>query len=219
MDFSHQTPTPLRRIAGIGIVLGVHLAAAVALVAHLAYKKSASITAPIETRLIEEIKIQPPPDRPPPPQPKPAAPPPSFIPPPEVQVQQQQAPDAIRLTTAIAPPDTPFKPLSPASAAPPAMAAPAAPAPPIPGFADLNACKPDYPRASLLAEEQGTVKLQFVVGADGQLMRSTVLKSSGYTDLDKATVKALSRCRFRAADRDGVKIESTFTADWVWKLD
>ena len=218
MDFSQNTGHPLRRTGGIVIVFGVHLLAATALIAHLAHKKSAAIVSPIETRLIEEIRLAPPKPLPPPP-PKPSMPPPpSFVPPPEVQIPQQQAPDAIRQITSTMPPDTPFKPS--AHAALPAPAAPAAAAgPPVPGFAELSACKPDYPRASLMAEEQGTVKLQFVVGADGQLVRSTVLKSSGYPDLDKATVKALSRCRFRAAERDGVKIESTFAADWVWKLD
>lgn len=218
MDFTVARPNQFRRAGGIAIVFGIHLLAAAALVAHLAHKKSSMIVAPIETRLIEEIKL-PPPDKPPPPKTAPApAPRPAFMPPPEVQLSQQQAPDAIRQIATTAPTDLSFKPPAPVATTP-APASSAAAGPPIPGFADLNACKPEYPRASLLAEEQGSVKLQFVVGADGQLVRSIVLKSSGYPDLDRATVKALGRCRFRAAERDGTKIESTFTADWVWKLD
>jgi len=92
-------------------------------------------------------------------------------------------------------------------------------APPVPGFVNLNSCKPEYPRASLLAEETGVVRVQFDVGADGQLVGASVVKSSGFKNLDKATVNGLSRCKFRAAVKEGKNVQSSFTAEYVWKLD
>jgi TonB family protein len=106
-----------------------------------------------------------------------------------------------------------------AASAPPA-AQPVAPPPNIakPVLANLNPCKPTYPIVSLQFEEQGTVRLQFKIGADSQLISTKVLKSSGYSKLDNAAVEALSHCRFKAAMKDGVPIEATLAVDYVWEL-
>src|SRR5688500_20389532 len=67
----------------------LHLAIGYALVTGLARKVVEVIKAPLETKIIEEVK-KPPPDQPPPPPPKMAAPPPPFIPPPEINIQVPQ---------------------------------------------------------------------------------------------------------------------------------
>jgi protein TonB len=174
-----------------------------------------TIKAPVETKIIEEVKkTPPPPPDPTPPPPKLAAPPPPFIPPPEVPVNQPVQ-NPIQQTTSVAPPAEKFKPAEP----PKKTDLPPGPAyQPEPGFADLNSCKPDYPRASLLAEESGSVKVTFEVSADGQLVSSAVTQSSGYKNLDRATVNALSRCKFKPAFKDGHAIQSSFQAVYVWKL-
>jgi hypothetical protein len=69
----------------------------------LARKVVEVIKAPIETKIIEEIK-KPPPDTPPPPPPKLAAPPPPFIPPPEVNIQVPVADRATITTVQTTPP-------------------------------------------------------------------------------------------------------------------
>jgi protein TonB len=87
-----------------------------------------------------------------------------------------------------------------------------------PLIANLDGCKPTYPRASLLNEESGVVRVKFVVGADNSLISASVLKSSGYTALDKAAVNGLSHCQFKAAVQDGVSVSSSFVTDYVWSL-
>jgi protein TonB len=86
-------------------------------------------------------------------------------------------------------------------------------------FNDINQCQPVYPPASVKLNEQGKVKVRFTVGADAQLISSEIVESSGYKNLDNSTVAALSRCKFKPKYEDGKPIESTFTTDWVWKID
>lgn len=90
---------------------------------------------------------------------------------------------------------------------------------PVAGFVNLNNCLPQYPRASILAEEAGTVRLRFAIGTDGKLLSVEVLISSGHPLLDQAAVDGLSTCKFKPAMRNGSPVESTFTADYRWKLD
>jgi protein TonB len=87
-----------------------------------------------------------------------------------------------------------------------------------PAITNLDNCKPDYPRSSILKEESGTVRVRFEIGADGKLIAAGVLHSSGYTALDKAAVSALSQCQFKAAQQDGVPVSSALVTDYVWKL-
>lgn len=81
---------------------------------------------------------------------------------------------------------------------------------------DFSTCsKPEYPRASLVNEEQGTVTLAFLISPDGGVVESKVEKSSGFKNLDKAAQKALSACKFKVK----VKEQSWTKLDYVWKLD
>ncbi|HXA46734.1 MAG TPA: TonB family protein [Burkholderiaceae bacterium] len=85
-------------------------------------------------------------------------------------------------------------------------------------IANLEGCKPDYPRSSLLAQESGVVRVLFKIGADSRLISARVLKSSGFTALDKAAVNGLSQCHFTSAMQDGVPVSSSLTTDYVWTL-
>jgi periplasmic protein TonB len=215
MDFSQNEVNPVKRYGGIGIVVLLHVLVAYALVNGLAHKMVDIIKQPVETKIIEEVKPPPPPDQPPPPPPpKVTAPPPPFIPPPEVQIQQPVVQNVIQNTTAQQPAKQDFTKTVEAPKAPPAPAAP-----PKASIYDLNACKPEYPRASLLAEETGLVRVQFEIGADGQIVSAAVVKSSGFKNLDKATVNGLSRCKFVPAYKDGKAVQSTLQAEYNWKLD
>jgi protein TonB len=90
---------------------------------------------------------------------------------------------------------------------------------PVPAFADLEGCKPAYPRSSLMNNESGVVKVQFEIGANSQLVSATVLQSSGFKMLDKAALNGLSLCKFKAAMQDGVPVQSSFVTNYVWTLD
>ncbi len=225
MNFAQQAHNPVRRFGGLSIVVIVHVVLAYALISNLARTTLNILRPPVETRIIEEIKPPPPPENTSvPPPPVVSAPPPPYMPPPEVHVQAPPSVNTITAITAVPPAPAPFE----KTVAPPTPVAPeplktvilkAAPPPPVPAFVDLNACKPDYPRAALLAEEQGTVRVQFVIGSDGELVSAKVLKSSGYEDLDRAAIHGLSRCQFKAAMKEGKPVQSSFTSDYVWNLD
>jgi protein TonB len=109
------------------------------------------------------------------------------------------------------------QPVQPAPAqpveAPPAPAAPAAaPAgppsnePQMVSHLEYAGAPPrlSYPPRSQQLHEQGVVTLRVVVNAQGNVERVTVEKSSGYTRLDQAAVEAVSRVRFKPAQRNGV---------------
>ena len=135
MNFSQRQADPRRHLVGIAFVILFHAFIVWALVSGLAKKVVEVVRAPIETKVIEEIKKPPPPPEvvvPPPP--KLEAPPPPFIPPPEVQVAAPPPEPAITATTPTPPPALPFTPVAPPAAAP-------APAPPAPVQAGLACSK------------------------------------------------------------------------------
>lgn len=226
MDFAQQQRNPSRHAVGIGIVLALHLLLGWALVSGLAQRMVDVIKAPIETKIIEEVKPPPPP--PPenlPPPPKFAPPPPSFVPPPEVNVNPPPTPAPTITTTQVAPPVTPVTIQPPPVAAPPAPPAPRMAA--RPAIANVQACAPrndDYPSAAVKAEATGTTKISFTVGADGKLASSQIVRSAGpsreHKMLDRLALSKLSECAFRpGSDENGRPVGGTFEVDYVWKLD
>ena len=82
VDFAQQQRNPGRHLIGFGIVVALHVLLGWALVTGLAQRMIEVIKAPIETKIIEEVKPpEPPPPENLPPPPKFAPPPPSFVPP------------------------------------------------------------------------------------------------------------------------------------------
>jgi periplasmic protein TonB len=126
MNFSKREADPRRHLTGIAVVIAFHAFIVYALVTGLAKKVVEVVRAPIETKVIEEIKKPPPPPEiviPPPP--KLEAPPPPFIPPPEVQVNAPPPPAPTITAVTATPPPVPVV-ITPA----PAPVVAAAPAPP-----------------------------------------------------------------------------------------
>lgn len=87
----------------------------------------------------------------------------------------------------------------------------------VPASLDKN-CKAEYPKASLMNEEQGDVTMSFLVGADGNVVESKLDKSSGFKNLDKAAIKALSACKFKPGTKDGAVAQTWTKVDYSWKL-
>lgn len=85
---------------------------------------------------------------------------------------------------------------------------------------DLKSCAaPVYPKASLMNEETGSVTLGFLVGTDGKASESKIEKSSGFKNLDKTALAALSLCKFKPGTKDG-KVETMWgKVNFDWKLD
>ena len=78
--------------------------------------------------------------------------------------------------------------------------------------------RPEYPSASKRLEEEGTVQLKFLVGADGKVIESAVEKSSGFRRLDEAARQSLSKCTFKPGTKDGVAVESWASMKYTWGL-
>ncbi len=198
-------------------VVVFHIILGYALVNGLARKIVEVVKAPLETKIIEEVKPPPPDKPPPPPPPKLAAPPPPYIPPPEIQIAAPptQAPTITAVTQ--------VKPTQPI--APPSRPAPPAPAKPrepvrVPAVVDATACeKPVYPAASVRANETGVVRLNFLIDVDGKILESKVERSSGFRRLDDAARIGLGLCKFKPATVDGKPERQWARIEYEWKLE
>jgi protein TonB len=144
-------------------------------------------------------------------------------------VLMSEAPPPTPAAPKTPPPKTPAPPPpAPTSTAPaitqtntPPAAAPTAPAIRTGAVIQPGAycAKPDYPSASRRMEEEGTVTLKFLIGADGKVMQADVEKSSGFTRLDEAARNALSKCQFRPGTVDGKPEQSWASIKYTWRLE
>ena len=186
-----------RRLTGLVAVVAFHVVLVYALVHGLARKIVEVVRAPLETKIIEEIKAPPPDKPPPPPPPKLAMPPPPYIPPPEVTVQAPLV---------LAPTITAVTNKPPEERTPPVF--------------NAKLCdEPPYPAAARRANETGTVRLRFLIDVDGKVLDSKVERSSGSRRLDEAARAGLSLCRFRPGTVNGRPEQSWGSIDYVWKLE
>ena len=89
----------------------------------------------------------------------------------------------------------------------------------VPASFDPSKCKAEYPKASLMNEEQGTTSMSFLVNPDGSVADSKLEKTSGFKNLDKAALKSLSACKFKPGTKDGAPAQTWTKVDYAWKLD
>lgn len=226
MDYAQQQRDPRKHLLNLSVVVLLHLLLGWALVAGLGRKVVEVVRAPIETKIIEEVKPPPPP--PPenlPPPPKTAPPPPSFVPPPEIQVANPPPAPTITTTTVVPPPAPPVRiePAAPGPAAPPAPPAPpAAPVRTAPKL-DFNACtKPEYNAATRRAEAQGTVVVKYTMDVSGVITEAEVERSAGMSRehkmLDRMTLEAVKGCKGTPGTVDGKPEKLSGRIEYVWKI-
>lgn len=197
------------RYTGFGVVVVLHIVLIYALVNGLARKIVEVVQAPLETKIIEEVKPPPPDKPPPPPPPKLAAPPPPFIPPPEIRLDTPPPPAATITATTNTKPAA-EAPMPRAATGPSRTSA----------VVDAKACaKPEYPPQSLRAQEEGLTVLQFLIGADGNALESKVEKSSGFRRLDEAARRALSLCKFKPGTEEGKPVQSWARIEYQWRIE
>lgn len=88
-----------------------------------------------------------------------------------------------------------------------------------PAVADFSSCaRPVYPKEALRFEQAGTVVLSFLIGTDGRVADSKIMKSSGFRSLDAAAVVGISKCQFKPATLNGVPEQSWMQMQYVWSL-
>lgn len=79
--------------------------------------------------------------------------------------------------------------------------------------------KPEYPLRWQEEGESGTVMVAVLVDADGKVMASKVVNSSGSTRVDRASVRASARCKFQPAAREGQAVPSWTKVQYSWNLE
>ena len=217
IDYASRQRASRNHVIGLTAVVVLHGLLFWAINSGLARKFVKVIKGPVEAVLLEETKPEIPPPTPPPPPTNLPPPPPSYVPPVDIQVA---APTPVNAIAAVS--NTP-QPVAPPSPLPVQMSAPPAPpAPPVQTAAVISASsceKPEYPSASKRLEEEGTVQLKFLVGADGKVIESAVEKSSGFRRLDEAARAGLSKCQFKPATVDGKPQQSWASMKYTWRLE
>lgn len=210
MNFSQRQADPRRHLVGITVVILVHAFVVYALVTGLAKKVVDVVRAPIETKVIEEIKKPPPPPEivlPPPP--KLEAPPPPYIPPPEVQIAAPPPAPAITVAPApVPPPPTVMTPTPPVVVAPPA---PPAPRPSVVsiGVACATQVQPTMPVKAAREGITGTVKARATIKG-GKVISVEILSSQPRGVFDSAVRTAMMQYGCAAAGDDELKADQTF---------
>ena len=211
MNFSQRQADPRRHLMGITFVILLHALIVYALVTGLAKKVVDVVRAPIETKVIEEIKKPPPPPEivlPPPP--KLEAPPPPYIPPPEVQIA---APPPPQPTISVAPSPVPPPPTVMAPTPPPVVAAPPAPPAPRPavvgiGVACATQVAPVMPARATRDNIAGTVRARATIRG-GKVVAVEILSSRPSGVFDAAVRNAMMQYGCQAGDEE-IKAEQTF---------
>lgn len=91
--------------------------------------------------------------------------------------------------------------------------------PTVNAYADFKSCvKPMYPSESLRKQETGTVRMQFEISAEGKVLGSKVVKSSGSIPLDEAAHDAIKLCRFIPAQLNGKPVRALMHMQYIWTL-
>lgn len=213
MNFSQRQADPRRHLVGITFVVLLHIFVIYALVTGLARKVVDVVRAPIETKVIEEIKkVLPPPEIIVPPPPKMDAPPPPFIPPPEVLIATPPPVQPTITTTA-----TPAPP-APVAIAPqaPVVAAPAPPAPPARaaavsiGVACTTQVAPVMPVRATRESISGVVRARATIKG-GKVVSVEILSSPARGVFDAAVRSAMMQYGCSAAGDEEIKADQEFS--------
>lgn len=173
MSYQNKKSTGERSVGLIFVVL-FHVLLIWGLASGLGHELTAKVSEVIQTKVVKDDipeVVEPPP--PPPPDTK--IPPPDFVPPPSFDFVPDVGPtNAIQAVSKEAP-----KPAAPA-----AMTKPKAKG---------SNTKPEYPQASVRANEEGVVGINIYVTEDGRVGDVKLEKSSGFERLDEAVLKHVKR--------------------------
>jgi protein TonB len=221
MHFSHLNDGSGTKATKFAIVAGLHVVAAVALIHSINTRQISMPKMPEDLLVMIQPDIKPPPPPPPEP-PRPTtrvARPDIVVPKVPDEVPPPPAEPTVQATTA-EPDPAPVQAQVQAEAPPAAQPSNNTGAMRSAVLADANSCAtPPYPASAARNGDTGIVTLALLVGADGRVTSSRVQKSSGFRELDKAAVNALSLCKFKPAMNNGVPEAGWGQIAYEWKLD
>jgi periplasmic protein TonB len=78
---------------------------------------------------------------------------------------------------------------------------------------------PEYPKSALRNGDTGTVSLALLIDTNGRVTNHRIQQSSGFRELDRAAIAALSMCKFKPATTNGVAEPAWGQIAYVWRLD
>ncbi len=196
MNYAEQQRNPGKHLAGMSIVVLLHIALGWALMNGLARKVVEVVKGPLETKIIEEVKKPPPPDTPPPPPPKMVQVMPTFVPPPEVQIASPVSAPVISNVTPVAPPvyAPPKPPAPPVAAAAPSVGVA------CPNSREVRA-EIKYPMQARKDGIEGEVLIEFTVATNGEI-KDIDVKSSSNRVFNSAAINATRLFRCNGQGRD-----------------
>lgn len=128
------------------------------------------------------------------------------------QLPEQPASDPVVKEHAEPPPEPIAQPQEPAPPASAPVTAPRADA------SHLNNPAPSYPMLSRRLREEGTVLLELLIEADGQISELAVLQSSGFPRLDQAALEAVKQWRFEPARQGDTAIAYRYQQPITFQL-
>lgn len=206
------------KVAKIALITLLHAGVALALL-------SMRVTVPTTHGDPGPIILKPTPKiTPPDPPPTEAAPPttalpPIYVPPTNI-TQSPPAPPTLTTTTTL-----PTEPV-PAVVGPALISAKVTPAvakvvesQPFRVAQTGNCAAPSYPPNSARNGDSGTVGLALLIAPDGRVSDARVTSTSGFRELDRAAIAALSLCTFRPASTNGVPESAWGKIAYVWSLE
>ena len=201
------------RVAGLIAVLVINAVVFWAMASGFGASVMAKLTE-TQVTIVDPPKEDEPPPPPPPPVDVDLPPPPPQVILPDFVFNQPPAPTAIQQVTATKDPPRPAEVRPPP---PPAVTVAVKPKP------GRRFDKPEYPPASIRAQEHGEVTVSVCVDTEGRMTNVQLVKSSGFPRLDDATVKSLPRTRLDPAKgSDGKPIamcNPPYVFTYVWNLE
>lgn len=223
MHFTHAPHAAGSKSTKLAVVIVFHVILGMALVKTMNVRllNLPAVQPPVElVPTLQEPVIPPPLSAP---QVRPVDPPVLVVPMPEVPVSTPPLTNTVTTTTTTTVTET-----TPTNAGATATAIPPAGAGAGTGTgtaavrmaAMMDGCaKPAYPAQAARNGDTGTVTLALLVGVDGRVTGSRVERSSGFRDLDKAALTALSLCKFKPAMRGDVAEAGWAQIAFTWQLD
>lgn len=219
----YQPHDPGRRVAGIAVVVVLHIFIAWGIISGTARETLEYIKKPLKAAVIQEVIIPPPPPPPPPKRieppkvvPKLELPPPPFIPPPDIPPPVIPTAPVIQAIQAPPPKPVEIKPPPPPPPAPPSPKPAPPPKPAGPTVASMGvACPtqvaPEMPRRAINQNITGVVRAQAKI-KDGKIVEVTIL--SGHRIFHQAVREAMEQ--YTCSKTPG---EVVATQDFNFKID
>ena len=84
---------------------------------------------------------------------------------------------------------------------------------------DKETCvAPEYTLEWRNDEQHGDVKVKLLVAPDGSVRDAKLVESSGYATLDKATLRASTKCKFKPASQDSDLAQGWVDVRYTWVI-